>query len=60
MTHKIDPHKELTTWEEISHSNMIQHEALLRLLFKKGIISKDEYLEEIKEVSQILQRRQAR
>lgn len=60
MAKKIDSQKELTNWKEISWSNMVQHEALLRLLLKKGIITKDEYLEEVKEVSGILQQRQAK
>ena len=55
----LDPTKELTSYEELTYSNMVQHEALLCLLFKKGIITKDEYLEEVRAVSQQLQQRQA-
>ena len=49
MAHKLDS-KELVTTEEIAHSNMLQIEALFRLLVKKGIITKQEYLDEMREL----------
>jgi hypothetical protein len=35
MAKKLDPNKELTSWEEISYSNMVEHHALLSLLLEK-------------------------
>ncbi len=45
------------TWDEIAYSNMIQHKALLTLLLEKGIITRDEYLEKVKEISILLEER---
>jgi hypothetical protein len=47
MAHKLDT-KEAVSWEEISYSNMMEQEALLRLLVKKGIVTKEEFLEEMR------------
>ncbi len=33
--------------EELAYSNMIQHEALIRMLVSKGIITKKEYFNEV-------------
>ncbi len=43
--------KEIVTIEELAYSTMIQTEALNRLLAKKGIINKEELLEEVRTVS---------
>ena len=55
MAKKLDPTKELTTWEDIAYSNMVQNEAVLRLLVKKGIITKEEFSNESEDVHQIMQ-----
>ena len=55
MAKKLDPAKELTTWEDIAYSNMVQNEAVLRLLVRKGIVTKEEFLNESEEVHQIMQ-----
>ena len=47
MAQKLDS-KETVSWEEISYSNMMEQEALLRLLVKKGIVTKEEFLEEMR------------
>ena len=47
MAEKLDQ-KELVTFGELLMSNTIEQEALVNLLEKKGIISKDELMEEIK------------
>lgn len=47
MAEKLDT-KETVTFEELLMSNVIEQEALVNLLEKKGIISKAELLEEIK------------
>lgn len=47
MAQKVDS-KEVVTAEEITNSNMFQIEALLRLLVKKGVITQQKYIEELK------------
>ena len=49
MTDVIDQRKEMEMIqiEELAYSNMIQHEALIRMLTNKGIITKEEYLHEV-------------
>jgi len=42
--------KEIVTTEEIVHSNMLQIEAILRLLVKKGVITNQEFLDEMNEL----------
>ena len=49
MAQKVDP-KEVVTIEELAHSNYFQIETTLRLLVKKGIITKQEYIDEMKEL----------
>ncbi len=49
MAQKLDP-KEVVTIEELAHSNYFQIETILRLLVKKGIITKQEYIDEMKEL----------
>ena len=49
MTDKLDP-KELVSFKELLMSEVIQSEALINLLDKKGIISKQELLEEMKRI----------
>ena len=44
--------KEIVTFEELLMSNVIEQEALVNLLVKKGIITKEEFLEEIRKVDQ--------
>ena len=47
MTETLSP-KETVTFEELLMSNVIEQEALVNLLEKKGIITRTELLEEIK------------
>ncbi len=49
MTEKIDPKKD-TGFEELAMSNTIEQEALINLLEAKGIIKKQELLDEIKRI----------
>ncbi len=59
MTEKgNDSQTKAFTWDEISYSNIIQHEALISLLLEKGIITRDEYLDKVKQVTRDLQKRQ--
>ena len=46
MADKLDP-KELVSFKELLMSEVIQSEALINLLDKKGIISKQELLNEM-------------
>ena len=50
MAKKLDPKKELVSAEELLMSEVIQSEALINLLDKKGIVSKQELLEEMKRI----------
>lgn len=56
MARKLDS-KEIVTIEELAHSNYFQIEALLRLLVKKDIIAKQEYIDEMQELRQDMARR---
>ena len=49
MAEKLDP-KEVVDLQELLMSEVIQSEALINLLDRKGIISKRELLEEMKRV----------
>lgn len=49
MTEKLDP-KELVSFKELLMSEIIQSEALINVLDRKGIVSKRELLEEMKKV----------
>jgi hypothetical protein len=49
MAQKLD-NKEMVSWEELSYSNMMEQEELLRILVRKGIFSKDEYLGELRKL----------
>jgi len=51
MAEKLDP-KETVTLEELVLSNVYTQEALINLLEKKGVISKEELIEEIKRLRQ--------
>ncbi|MGD0021787.1 MAG: hypothetical protein ABSC54_05735 [Smithellaceae bacterium] len=49
MAKKLDP-KEIVDFKELLMSGVIQSEALINLLDKKGLIFKQELLEEMKRV----------
>jgi len=49
MAKKLDP-KEIVDFKELLMSEVIQSEALINLLDKKGLISKQELLAEMKRV----------
>ena len=49
MAEKLDS-KEMVTQKELVYSNMMQIEAITRLLVKKGIITKDELQAEYEEL----------
>lgn len=49
MAQPLDP-KEIVSIEELAISNMYEIEALIEVLARKGIVSNEEVLEEIKEM----------
>ena len=53
MAEKLDP-KEIVTFEDLLVSEVIQSDALINLLDRKGIITKQELLEEMKKVQATL------
>ena len=55
MAEKLDP-KELTSFDELLMSEVIQSDVLINLLDRKGIITKQELLEEMKRVQATLPR----
>jgi hypothetical protein len=49
MAEPLDP-KEIVSIEELTISNMYEIEALIEVLVRKGMVSKEEVLEEIKKM----------
>ena len=43
--------KEIVSLEELAYINTMEQEAMMRFLMKKGIISKEEFLDELKLVA---------
>jgi len=55
MATALDP-KQVVSFEELLMSQVIQQEALTRLLVEKGIFTKKEFLDSVKAVDQELKR----
>lgn len=55
MAIPLDP-EQIVSFEELLMSQVIQQEALTRLLVKKGIFTRDELLEMVSKVSQEMKR----
>jgi len=53
MAKELDP-KELVSFKELLMSEVIQSEALINILDKKGIVSKQELLNEMRRVKAIM------
>ena len=49
MAQQLDP-KEVVTTDELAHSNYFQLEVLTRILVKKGIMTKEKFIEEMQEL----------
>ncbi len=60
MAEKLDPNEELTTWQEISYSNMIEQQAILSLLIEKNIITREEFMERLRLVQKEIQQKGGR
>ncbi|MCF8029266.1 MAG: hypothetical protein K9K39_00035 [Desulfohalobiaceae bacterium] len=50
MTDNQGAQERKMSWEEVAYSNMIQGEAFLRILVEKGIMTKEEFVEKLREV----------
>ena len=55
MPISLDP-KHVVTSEELLRSQMVQQEALTRLLIMKGLFTKEEFLQMVKAVDQEIKR----
>jgi len=50
MTENQESQQRTMSWEEVAYSNMIQGEAFLRILVEKGVLTKEEFVEKLREV----------
>ena len=55
MAEKLDPRQELATFDELLLGVMLEHEATRRVLVRKGLLTNEEVLEEIKAVRRELE-----
>jgi hypothetical protein len=55
MAEQLDPKKELVTFEELLRAMMFETEATRRVLVRKGLLTNEEVLEEIKVVRRELE-----
>jgi hypothetical protein len=56
MATPLDP-KQVVSFEELLMSQVVQQEALTRMLIEKGIFTKEEFLEMVKVVDQEMKRK---
>ena len=56
MATPLDP-KQIVSFEELLMSQVVQQEALTRLLVEKGVFTKEEFLEMVKVVDQEMKRK---
>jgi len=56
---RLDP-KQVVSFEELLLSQVLQQEALTRLLIEKGIFSTEEFLEMVKQVDREMRRKRGR
>jgi len=59
MAEKLDP-RQVLTFEELLRSMMYEQEALRRVLVRKGLVSNDEVLVEVKAVRRELEGKRGR
>ncbi len=50
MAEKLDPKKELVTFEKLLRAMMLEQDATRRVLVRKGLLTDEEVLKEIKAV----------
>ena len=58
MAKKLDPQKELTSWQEIAYSNMVEQQALLTLLLEKDLFTEKKYMDRVRLVHKQIQEKQ--
>jgi hypothetical protein len=56
MATPLDP-KQIVSFEELLMSQVVQQEALTRLLVEKGVFTKEEFLETVKVVDREMKRK---
>jgi hypothetical protein len=59
MAEKPDPEKEAVDYKVILLANMMEIQAVVQLLIRKGVISNFEYTEQLKRVNEEYQSRKA-
>ncbi|MFX0200648.1 MAG: hypothetical protein ACFFCW_31395 [Candidatus Hodarchaeota archaeon] len=59
MAIPLDP-KEIVTVQELAISNMLEIEALRQLLFEKGVITEEEFIERYKKLSREMKEKRGR
>jgi hypothetical protein len=57
MAISLDP-KQIVSFEEILMSQVVQQEALTRLLMEKGLFTKEEFLDKVKRVNKEMKSKQ--
>jgi hypothetical protein len=57
MAISLDP-KQVVSFEELLMSQVVQQEALTRLLVEKGIFTKEEFLDTVKQVNKEMKSKQ--
>ncbi len=60
MAEKLDPRKELVTFEELLRAMMMEQDATRRVLVRKGLLTNEEVLEEIKAVRREMEGKRGR
>ncbi len=60
MAEKLDPRQELATFDELLLGIMLEHEATRRVLVRKGLLTNEEVLEEIKVVRREMEGKRGR
>jgi len=60
MAEKLDPRQELATFDELLRAIMMEQDATRRVLVRKGLLTNEEVLEEIKVVSREMEGKRGR
>ncbi len=59
MAEKLDP-RQVATFEELLRACLYEQEALRRVLVRKGVVTNEEVLQEVKAVRRELERKRGR
>ncbi len=60
MAEKLDPRQQVTTFEELLRACLYEQEALRRVLVRKGVLTNEEVLEEVKVVRREMEGKRGR